>query len=159
MINYKLVNTLKDKKLTIACAESCTGGLVAKTITDVGGCSSVFLGGVVSYANEIKEKVLGVKCETLKKYGAVSEFTAMEMADGVRRLCNSDIGISTTGIAGPGGGTEEKPVGTVYVGFSYKDTTIAFNLKLDPTLSRDEIRTQTVEKILSFTLDKILQSY
>lgn len=159
MINYKLVNTLKDKKLTIACAESCTGGLVAKTITDVGGCSSVFLGGVVSYANEIKERVLGVNGETLKKYGAVSEFTAMEMADGVRRLCNSDIGISTTGIAGPGGGTEEKPVGTVYVGFSYKDTTIAFNLKLDSTLSRDEIRTQTVEKILSFTLDKILQSY
>ena len=156
MINYKLVNTLKDKKLTIACAESCTGGLVAKTITDVGGCSSVFLGGVVSYANEIKEKVLGVNGETLKKYGAVSEFTAIDMADGVRRLCNSDIGISTTGIAGPGGGTDEKPVGTVYVGFSYKDTTIAFNLKLDPTLSRDEIRTQTVEKILSFTLDKIL---
>jgi PncC family amidohydrolase len=114
---------------------------------------------VVSYANEIKEKVLGVKCETLKKHGAVSEFTAMEMADGVRRLCNSDIGISTTGIAGPGGGTDEKPIGTVYVGFSYEDSTIAFNLKLDPTLSRDEIRTQTVEKILSFTLDKILQSY
>ena len=159
MINYDLVNALKGKNLTISCAESCTGGLVAKTITDVNGCSAVFLGGVVSYANEIKENILGVKGETLKKHGAVSEFTAMEMADGVRRICNSDIGISTTGIAGPSGGTEEKPVGTVYVGFSYKDTTIAFNLKLDSTLSRDEIRTQTVEKILSFTLDKILQSY
>ena len=156
MINYKLVNTLKDKKLTIACAESCTGGLVAKTITDVGGCSSVFLGGVVSYANEIKEKVLGVNGETLKKHGAVSEFTAIEMADGVRCLCNSDIGISTTGIAGPDGGTEEKPVGTVYVGFSFKDTTLAFNLKLDSSLSRDEIRTLTVQKILSFAIDKIL---
>ena len=156
MINYTLVNALKEKKLTIACAESCTGGLIAKSITDVGGCSSVFLGGVVAYANEIKENILGVSDETLKKYGAVSEFTAMEMANGVRRICGSDIGISTTGIAGPDGGTEEKPVGTVYVGFSYKDTTIAFNLKLDPTLSRDEIRTQTVEKILSFTLDKIL---
>ena len=156
MINYTLVNALKEKKLTIACAESCTGGLIAKSITDVGGCSSVFLGGVVAYANEIKENVLGVSGETLKKYGAVSEFTAMEMANGVRRICGSDIGISTTGIAGPDGGTEEKPVGTVYVGFSFKDTTLAFNLKLDSSLSRDEIRTLTVQKILSFTLDKIL---
>ena len=156
MINYTLVNALKEKKLTIACAESCTGGLIAKSITDVGGCSSVFLGGVVAYANEIKENVLGVSGETLKKYGAVSEFTAMEMANGVRRICGSDIGISTTGIAGPDGGTEEKPVGTVYVGFAYKDTILAFNLKLDPTLSRDEIRTLTVQKILSLTLDKIL---
>ena len=156
MINYTLVNALKEKKLTIACAESCTGGLIAKSITDVGGCSSVFLGGVVAYANEIKENVLGVSGETLKKYGAVSEFTAMEMANGVRRICGSDIGISTTGIAGPDGGTEEKPVGTVYVGFSFKDTTLAFNLKLDSSLSRDEIRTLTVQKILSLTLDKIL---
>ena len=156
MINYTLVNALKEKKLTIACAESCTGGLIAKSITDVGGCSSVFLGGVVAYANEIKENILGVSGETLKKYGAVSEFTAMEMANGVRRICGSDIGISTTGIAGPDGGTKEKPVGTVYVGFSFKDTTLAFNLKLDSSLSRDEIRTLTVQKILSFTLDKIL---
>ena len=156
MINYTLVNALKEKKLTIACAESCTGGLIAKSITDVGGCSSVFLGGVVAYANKIKENILGVSGETLKKYGAVSEFTAMEMANGVRRICGSDIGISTTGIAGPDGGTEEKPVGTVYVGFSFKDTTLAFNLKLDSSLSRDEIRTLTVQKILSFTLDKIL---
>lgn len=156
MINYTLVNALKEKKLTIACAESCTGGLIAKSITDVGGCSSVFLGGVVAYANEIKENILGVSGETLKKYGAVSEFTAMEMANGVRRICGSDIGISTTGIAGPDGGTEEKPVGTVYVGFSFKDTTLAFNLKLDSSLSRDEIRTLTVQKILSLTLDKIL---
>ena len=156
MINYTLVNALKEKKLTIACAESCTGGLIAKSITDVGGCSSVFLGGVVAYANKIKENILGVSGETLKKYGAVSEFTAMEMANGVRRICGSDIGISTTGIAGPDGGTEEKPVGTVYVGFSFKDTTLAFNLKLDSSLSRDEIRTLTVQKILSLTLDKIL---
>ena len=110
----------------------------------------------MAYANEIKENILGVSGETLKKYGAVSEFTAMEMANGVRRICGSDIGISTTGIAGPDGGTEEKPVGTVYVGFSFKDTTLAFNLKLDSFLSRDEIRTLTVQKILSFTLDKIL---
>jgi len=155
MINSKLVRILIDKGLTISCAESCTGGLVAKTITDVGGCSAVFKGGVVSYANEIKENVLGVKAETLKKYGAVSEFTAMEMAEGVKVLCNTDIGISTTGIAGPGGGTPDKPVGTVYVGFSYNGTASAFNLKLDPSLSREEIRTLTVEKILSYTLDKI----
>ncbi len=159
MINTQLVALLKEKGLTISCAESCTGGLVAKTITDVSGCSSVFLGGVVSYANEVKENALSVKHETLEKYGAVSELTAIEMANGVKNLCKTDIGISTTGIAGPDGGTPDKPVGTVYVGFSFKDTDVAFNLKLDPTLSRDEIRTLTVEKILSYTYDKIFQIY
>ena len=145
MINARLVALLKEKGLTISCAESCTGGLVAKTITDVSGCSS--------------ENVLSVKRKTLEKYGAGSEITAKEMANGVKNLCKTDIGISTTGIAGPDGGTPDKPVGTVYVGFSFKDTDVAFNLKLDPTLSRDEIRTLTVEKILSYTYDKISQSY
>jgi PncC family amidohydrolase len=159
MINYDLVSLLINKNLTISCAESCTGGLVAKSITDVGGCSRVFYGGVVSYANEVKENVLKVCHSTLEKYGAVSENTAKEMAKGVRELCKTDIGISTTGIAGPDGGTVEKPVGTVYVGFSYKDELISFNLKLDPSLSRDEIRNATVEKLLQFVYDKICQSY
>ena len=159
MINNDLVNLLKSKCLTLSCAESCTGGLVAKTITDVSGCSAVFLGGVVSYANDVKANVLGVKSETLLRYGAVSKETAEEMAEGVKKLCSTDIGISTTGIAGPDGGTDEKPVGTVYVGFSYKEETVAFNLALDKNMSRDEIRQSTVEKILEFTYDKILQSY
>ena len=159
MINFDLVSLLINKNLTISSAESCTGGLVAKKITDVGGCSKVFYGGVVSYANEVKEGVLKVDHSTLEKYGAVSENTAMEMARGVRELCKTDIGISTTGIAGPDGGTAEKPVGTVYVGFSYRDELVAFNLKLDPSLSRDEIRNATVQKLLSFVYDKISQSY
>lgn len=159
MINYDLVSLLISKNLTISCAESCTGGLVAKNITDVGGCSRVFYGGVVSYANEVKENVLKVSPSTLEMYGAVSENTAKEMARGVRELCKTDIGISTTGIAGPDGGTVEKPVGTVYVGFSYKDELIAFNLKLDPSLSRDEIRNATVSKLLQLVYDKISQSY
>lgn len=159
MINAKLISLLIEKNLTISTAESCTGGLVAKTITDVGGCSAVYLGGVVSYANEVKTDVLGVQKSTLDTYGAVSEHTAKEMARGVKNLCHADIGISTTGIAGPGGGTKEKPVGTVYVGFCHKDTCVAFNLELDPSLSRDEIRHITVDKILAYVYDKISQSY
>ena len=155
MINYTLVNALKEKKLTSACAESCTGGLIAKSITDVGGCSSVFLGGVVAYANEIKENVLGVSGETLKKYGAVSEFTAMEMANGVRRICGSDIGISTTGIAGPGGAVEGKPVGTVYIGIATNNTAESFRLDLGSENSRDTIRKMAVREILSRLLNKI----
>ncbi len=159
MINFDLISLLINKKLTISCAESCTGGLVAKRITDVCGCSEVFYGGVVSYANEVKEGVLKVSRSTLEEYGAVSENTAKEMAKGVKELCKTDIGISTTGIAGPDGGTKNKPVGTVYVGFSYGDELVAFNLKLDPTLTRDEIRNATVDKLLQFVYDKISQSY
>ena len=119
-ICVRLVEILKERGLTISTAESCTGGLVAKTFTDVSGVSSVFWGGVVSYDNSVKENVLGVKRETLDSYGAVSYQTAKEMAQGVRDLCKTDIGISTTGIAGPTGGTPEKPVGTVYIGIAIR---------------------------------------
>ena len=155
MTNERLVALLKERKLTISCAESCTGGLIAKTITDVSGCSEIFMGGVVSYANDVKTNVLGVSAEDIKSYGAVSESVAKQMAYGVRRVCGTDIGISTTGIAGPDGGTPEKPVGTVYVGFSNLECTEAFNLALDRSLSRDEIRRLTVEKILSHVINKI----
>ena len=156
MINYTLVNALKEKKLTIACAESCTGGLIAKSITDVGGCSSVFLGGVVAYANEIKENVLGVSGETLKKYGAVSEFTAMEMANGVRRICGSDIGISTTGIAGPDGGTEQDPVGTVYIAVKAPSGTVSHRIVFGTGhSSREEIRSQAASRALFLALSQV----
>ena len=155
MVNNELVALLKKKGLTLSCAESCTGGLVAKTVTDVSGCSDVFVGGVVSYANEVKINVLGVCADDLSKHGAVSETVAKQMADGVRRVCGADIGISTTGIAGPGGGTKDKPVGTVYIGFSYLDCSEAFNLALDNSLSRDEIRHLTVSKLLSHVINKI----
>lgn len=100
----------------IACAESCSGGNIAHLITSVAGSSAYFLGGVVSYANEVKINVLGVNADDLKKYGAVSEAVACQMAEGVRKLTGADYGVSTTGIAGPDGGTEEKPVGTVWIG-------------------------------------------
>lgn len=107
---------LKEKGLTVAFAESCTGGLVSKRLTETSGASGVFGCGVVSYSNKIKESVLGVRAETLAQFGAVSPQTAREMAEGVRRVSGADIGISITGIAGPEGGTPEKPVGLVYIG-------------------------------------------
>lgn len=109
---------MKELRLNIAVAESATGGLISSLITDIPGSSDYFKGSVVSYDNEIKAGVLGVKKETLEKYGAVSRQTAEEMAEGVRRLMSADIGLSDTGIAGPTGATQEKPVGLFYIGFS-----------------------------------------
>jgi len=106
---------LKEKGLTLATAESCTGGLLSKMMTDLPGVSEVFLGGVCAYQNEIKEKLLGVPHEILETCGAVSEECAKALAEGARKTLGADIGVGITGIAGPGGGTEEKPVGTVYV--------------------------------------------
>lgn len=118
-----IINEAQRKKLTIGFAESCTGGLNAHRITNTPGSSSVFWGSVVSYANEVKMKCLNVKEETLKEFGAVSKETALEMALGARKNLNVDIAISTTGIAGPGGATEGKPVGTVGIGISTKEQT------------------------------------
>ncbi len=121
-----VVNKLAEKGLTVSTAESCTGGLIGKMLTEVSGASSCYGFGFVTYANEAKMQLLGVKSETLEKYGAVSEETAKEMAEGARRVSGSDIAVSVTGIAGPTGGTDEKPVGLVYIGVSDKDGTEAF---------------------------------
>lgn len=115
---------LKQKQLTIATAESCTGGLIANTITDIPGCSSWFQGGIVAYSNQVKSTQLSVKQETLDTYGAVSEQTAREMAENVRQRYRADIGISTTGIAGPGGAVPGKPVGTIYIGYANAEETV-----------------------------------
>ena len=115
---------------TLAIAESCTGGLISKRVTDVSGSSAVLGYGAVTYANEAKIKLLSVKPETLASYGAVSEQTAREMAEGVRALAGADVGIATTGIAGPGGGTPEKPVGLVYLGVSSEKGTRVIRLML-----------------------------
>ncbi len=112
---------LLARGFTIALAESCTGGLLASTLTDVAGSSAYVLGGVVSYSNEAKMKLLGVQESTLLAYGAVSPQTAAEMAQGARRLFGSDLAIAVTGIAGPGGGTPEKPVGLVYLHLAAQD--------------------------------------
>lgn len=116
---------LIEKGATLSIAESCTGGALSSRFTMNSGASKYFVGSVVSYSNEIKHHVLGVKNETLIKYGAVSEEVAREMSEGVRRLCGSDYSISTTGIAGPDGGTDEKPVGTVWISVSGPSGTVA----------------------------------
>lgn len=142
----KLVNKLREKGLHIATAESCTGGMVSAAVTSVAGASEIFDGGVVSYANKVKHRILGVSEETLAEHGAVSEECAREMAEGVRRLMGADIGISLTGIAGPGGGTAEKPVGTVYLGVSDKNETYALRLSLSG--DREAIRQESVKAAL-----------
>jgi PncC family amidohydrolase len=106
---------LLQHHLTLATAESCTGGLIGHRLTNVPGSSEYFLGGIIAYANAIKERVLGVSQQTLETYGAVSAETAIEMARGARRLLHTDVAISVTGIAGPGGGTADKPIGLTYI--------------------------------------------
>ena len=147
-----LVMHLRERGMTLACAESCTGGLIAKRITDVSGCSDVFLGGCVTYANEAKEKLIGVKHETLEAFGAVSEQTAREMARGVRLSLGADVGIATTGIAGPGGGTPEKPVGTVYIAVSTAEGETVKLLNLSPKRSREFIRICAATNAMSLAL-------
>ena len=112
---------LRAQGLTLSTAESCTGGLIGHRLTNVSGSSDYFIGGVVSYANEVKASILKVRHDTLDKYGAVSEQVALEMARGVRELLGSDVAVSATGIAGPTGGTPQKPVGLVYIALSAKD--------------------------------------
>lgn len=110
-----VVRDARDRGCTIALAESCTGGLLGARITDVPGSSAVFWGSVVSYANEAKRSLLGVAAATLETHGAVSEAVVLAMAEGVRRLSNADVALSVSGVAGPDGGTEDKPVGTVWI--------------------------------------------
>lgn len=142
------VAALARAGLRLSLAESCTGGLIAKLITDVPGASDVFWGSIVSYSNEVKMSVLGVSPYTLAEHGAVSGECALEMADGSRRVCHSDIAVSVTGIAGPGGGTPEKPVGTVWVGISCDKHRGAHLLRHAETLGREDIRLMTAEHVL-----------
>ena len=140
-LSQMVVDRLIEKGEKIATAESCTGGSISKRITDVSGASAVFDCGVCSYGNNIKNKVLGVNQETLETVGAVSPQTAMEMALGVRNLANSHYGIATTGIAGPTGGTKEKPVGLVYIGISSQKNTYAIKALLgEQGYNRENIR-------------------
>ncbi|HOP62710.1 MAG TPA: CinA family nicotinamide mononucleotide deamidase-related protein [Spirochaetota bacterium] len=135
----ELLYLLRGRQLTISTAESCTGGFIGKRLTDVAGSSDVFTGSVTAYSNTIKTEILGVPEKVLENYGAVSEETAAAMAEGIQRLFGTDIGVSVTGIAGPGGGTEEKPVGTVCFGFKINDKLVVRKMLFRG--DRDRIRT------------------
>ncbi|MEX2363479.1 MAG: competence/damage-inducible protein A, partial [Balneolaceae bacterium] len=139
---------LSQKKLTVATAESCTGGLIADTLTNVAGSSAYVIGGIVSYSNQMKIEQLGVSKEVLDTQGAVSKEVALQMAKNVAELLKADIGISATGIAGPGGGSEEKPVGTVWTGFYSKEEHFA----IKTTFSQDRILNKRRTMIISLDI-------
>jgi PncC family amidohydrolase len=149
----ELVALLSARKLTFATAESCTGGLIPKKITDVSGCSSVYLGGVVSYTNSVKENVLGVSGETLATVGAFSRETAEQMVKGVRALTGADAAVATTGIAGPGGAMPGKPVGLVYIAASYGDKTVVTENHFEG--DRPEVREKAANRALEMAIELI----
>ncbi len=142
-----VMRLLKEKSLTVSTAESCTGGLIAKRLTDISGASESFMSGIVTYDNQAKMDLLGVSPQTLEAYGAVSEETALEMVRGVRKTCGTDVAVSVTGIAGPGGGTAEKPVGLVYIGLADHDTAAAKRYLF--TGDRETIRWQAANTALN----------
>lgn len=138
---------LNDRGLTIASAESCTGGLLSHILTGVSGSSCYFIGGVVAYSNQIKEQVLGVSEATLIGFGAVSEQSAREMAEGIALKFNTSIGLSTTGIAGPTGGTPEKPVGLVWIAIHLDNATHAFKCHFKG--ERNAVKADSVREVLT----------
>jgi PncC family amidohydrolase len=142
---------LREKQLRLAVAESCTGGLIASRITDVAGSSDYFEAGVVVYSNQAKQAFLSVPAESIEAHGAVSREVAEKMAEGVRAATGADIGLSVTGIAGPTGGSPEKPVGTVYIGLASQAGT--FFRKFNFSGGRLEIKEQTSTEALQFAID------
>ena len=142
----RVIEIFREKGLSLALAGSCTGGMIAETITNVAGASDIFYGSAVTYVNSAKEHILGVARETLEKHGAVSSECAEEMACGARRVYGADVAMSVTGIAGPGGGSEAKPVGTVWFGLATKDGAETFRRRFDG--DRAAVRRQTVEEVL-----------
>ncbi|MBN1604094.1 MAG: CinA family protein [Chitinispirillaceae bacterium] len=149
----KIFEILELNKWTVSTAESCTGGLIGAAFTDIAGSSNYYYGGVIAYDNSIKKALIDVPSETLDKYGAVSNQTALAMVNGVRNRTGTDCAISTTGIAGPGGGTEIKPVGLVYIGITVRDNVKTFKFEFNG--SREEIRRQTVAKALECLLETL----
>lgn len=143
--------SLRESGLWLAVAESCTGGLLGHLITNVPGASNYFKGGVVSYAYEVKRDILDVSMETLENKGAVSEETVMEMARGVKKIMEADIGLSVSGIAGPGGGSVEKPVGTTWIGMSTPDGENARRFQFQG--KRLEIKSQAAQAAMQYLLD------
>lgn len=152
-LEEELGKYLIENKLTIATAESCTGGLLSSKLTDVSGSSEYVKLNFVTYANEAKHKILGVSWDILNNFGAVSEECAEAMANGLYEATNCDIALCTTGIAGPTGGTQEKPVGLVYISMRYKGIVTVKEVKLSPTLPRIEMKEQFANQALKLALD------
>lgn len=149
-IEEKVYEKLREKKYMLATAESCTGGMIAAKIINVAGASEIFSEGYITYANEAKTRLLKVKRSTLKKYGAVSAQTAEEMAKGVLRVSKADCSVITTGIAGPGGGKKEKPVGLVFIACCIKGETTVEEHHFKG--NRSEVRMQAVDLALNLLL-------
>lgn len=147
MLAEDIGKTLRARKFTLAVAESCTGGKLGDSITEVPGSSDYFLGGVISYGNDAKIRLLGVDGATLKTKGAVSEEVALQMAAGARKALNADIGVGITGVAGPAGGTPEKPVGLVYIAVSSSGASVCRRNVFKGT--RSSIKDQSVQKALA----------
>ena len=152
-LEEEVVELLARKHLTVTTAESCTGGLIAGTLINAAGASDVLNEGYVTYSNEAKERLVHVSHETLERYGAVSEQTAREMAEGAARAAGADAALSATGIAGPGGGTGEKPVGLVYIGCFLNGRTVVKECRFHGT--RMENRLRTVETALTMLRDQL----
>ena len=146
---HKLHAAFRAAKKTLALAESCTGGLLSKRLTDVAGSSKYVELNFVTYSNDAKERTLGVSATTLANHGAVSPQCAQEMAEGVRKLTHADLGLSVTGIAGPDGGTVEKPVGLIFLGLAAEGYYAARQLLIPSTLSRSDIRFRTASEALN----------
>ncbi len=155
---YEVITIARQKDITIGCAESCTGGLLAGAITDVSGSSLVFNGGIVSYSNSVKQHILGVTSETLVDKGAVSESCAFEMAQGASCALGVDVAVSTTGIAGPTGGSDEKPVGTVCFGIYANNNASVWSKTFTEHFDgdRDAVRLQAVKFALNLYREFLL---
>ena len=147
----ELGNVLKSKKLSLSTAESCTGGGVAAAITSVAGSSEYFMGGIVAYSNDVKVSLLHVSSETLEKYGAVSRETVMEMAAGAMNTLKTDCAIATSGIAGPGGGSLEKPVGTIWIAIAYKNEIVTV------MQTGDNGRVKNVQNAIQNAMDLLIE--
>ncbi|MBR3789402.1 MAG: CinA family protein [Clostridia bacterium] len=156
-LGEKVIKRFKEEKLTLSFAESCTGGWLSKIITEISGASEIFMGGVCSYSNDVKQNVLGVKEETLKAYGAVSEQTAREMSEGVTKLMNTTVGVGVTGIAGPLSDNTQKKVGLIYISITHNNKTEV--IKLENDFSGDvryKNRFTAVKTVLSFLMNEEL---
>ncbi|MFP4500081.1 MAG: CinA family protein [Candidatus Hydrogenedentota bacterium] len=150
----RIIEQLAPRGRTLATAESCTGGLIAGTLTDVAGASSVFVGGVVAYTNTIKERLLGVPSDALAQDGAVSEAVARAMAAGARKRLGATYAVAVTGIAGPGGGTEEKPVGLVYIAVACPEDVTVHRHQFAG--DRGAVRRQTVDAALQHVWETVV---